>query len=74
MWKNSPTLGVESVASDCPHRVIMLAQLGSSSEKHTSDRHLERLGELDPHCSSLTIGVGVVYTGWSIDGSQHDHG
>lgn len=74
MWKNSPFLGVEFVASDCPHGVIMLAQLGSSSEIHTPDRHLKRLGELDPHGSSLTIGIGVVYTRWSIDGSQDDHG
>ena len=58
--KNCAFFRVEVTSRQCPDRIVMLTKFCRGSEVHASNRYAEFLRKLDPYCSSLRIGVGVV--------------
>ena len=62
MRKDCAFLGVEVTRRQCPDSVVMLTKFCRGSEVHASNRNADFLRKLDPYCSSIRIGVGVVYS------------
>ena len=61
MRKDCAFLGIEIAASQCSDRVVMLAEFDGGSEMDTTNRYAKLLRKLYPDCSSLWVGVGIVY-------------
>ena len=61
MRKDCAFLRIEIAAGQCSDRVVMLAKFDGGSEVDATNGYAELLRELYPDCSSLWVGVGIVY-------------
>ena len=62
MRKDCSFFRVEITSRQCPNCIVMLTKFCRGSEVHASNGYADFLRKLDPYCSSLRIGVGVVYS------------
>lgn len=61
MRKDCPVFGIERAVGQRSNRVVMLAEVDGGSKMDTANWYAEFLRKLNPDCSCLWVGVGVVY-------------
>ena len=61
MRKDCPFFRIERAVGQRSNRVVMLAEFDRGSEMDTANGYTESLRKLNPYCSCLWVGVGVVY-------------